>query len=76
MTKKEFEEVEALGNRIGYGNMMAIASALWRRTLQKKYGHTLGAFIPTCKEFILKKHHKMTDESSRITDSWLKKYYD
>ena len=73
--KKEFEIVKKLGESMGYGNMMSICSALWRKTLKDKYGHTVGAFVPTCKEFILKKHHKMTEDGEKVYDSWCDKFY-
>jgi hypothetical protein len=31
--KRECEEVKRLGDQIGYGNMMTIASALWAKIL-------------------------------------------
>ena len=45
--KSEILEVKALGDRIGYGNMMDIASALWTLELERSYGIKNGAFIPT-----------------------------
>ena len=49
---KEFEAVKELGEKIGYGNMMSIASALWRKSA-KEQGHPIsGVFIPTCLQFI------------------------
>lgn len=39
--------VKKLGDEIGYGNMMSIASALWQMELKKNYGLEEGAFIPT-----------------------------
>ena len=45
----EVETVQRLGEQIGYGNLMWLASALWRRKLVNKYGkgHEKGAFLPT-----------------------------
>lgn len=45
----EVEAVQRLGEQIGYGHLMWLASALWRRNLVKKYGdgHENGAFLPT-----------------------------
>jgi len=45
--KSEIEQVKELGERIGYGNMMSIASGLWALMLEKQYGITSGAFVPT-----------------------------
>ena len=51
MTKHAFEvaAVQRLGDQIGYGNLMWLASALWRRKLVKDWGegHEKGAFLPT-----------------------------
>lgn len=39
--------VKELGEKIGYGNMMAFASALWRKMLKDKGYPVSGAFVPT-----------------------------
>lgn len=45
---REVELVKQLGDHIGYGQLMCIASALWRKTLKDNYpGTEDGAFIPT-----------------------------
>jgi len=44
---REVELVKQLGDHIGYGQLMCIASALWRKMLTEKYPGTKdGAFIP------------------------------
>ena len=50
--KKEIKRVEELGEQIGYGNMMSIASALWRKKLKESGTPVSGAFVPTCLPFI------------------------
>lgn len=45
--KTEIEKVKALGEQIGYGNLMSWASALWRRCLKDSNLPTNGAFVPT-----------------------------
>lgn len=45
---EEINAVKKLGEKIGYGNLMSIASGLWSVDLQKKYGTSSGAFIPVC----------------------------
>lgn len=45
--KRECEEVKRLGDQIGYGNMMTIASALWAKILIDKGLTDSGAFFPT-----------------------------
>ena len=47
---EEIRLVHELGEKIGYGNMMSIASALWARKLDDydpKTGLSAGAEIPT-----------------------------
>lgn len=74
MNKQEWEAVRQLGEKIGYGNMMEIASSLWRNKLLKD-GISFGAFIPTIEQFVLKKHRKTCEKSSAIYDSWYKRFY-
>jgi len=45
--KREVEEVRRLGDRIGYGNMMSITSALWAKMLIDEWGDDSGAFYCT-----------------------------
>lgn len=53
--KSEIEAVKRLGEQIGYGNMMSIASTLWAISLKEKYGITSGAFLPTVGGFMKKR---------------------
>ena len=47
--REEIERVKELGEEIGYGNMMDIASALWGMSLHGAYGAPHHhAHIPTC----------------------------
>lgn len=57
----EIEAVKRLGEQIGYGNMMDIASALWALSLERQYGITSGAFVPTITGMMLKKHAKQAE---------------
>ena len=45
--KQECEAVKALGDQIGYGNMMTIASALWAKMIIDEGWTDSGAFYPT-----------------------------
>lgn len=53
--KSEIEAVKRLGEQIGYGNMMRIASALWALSLKQQYGIISGALIPTIGGFMKKR---------------------
>lgn len=50
--EEEIASVKLIGKMIGYGNMMSIASALWRRSLREAGYPESGAFYPTCPSFI------------------------
>jgi len=52
----EIEIVKALGETIGYGHMMVLASALWRESLKEKNYPTSGAFIGVCMSSVYKKY--------------------
>jgi hypothetical protein len=45
----EIKAVKELGERIGYGQLITLASALWAIDLEDKYspGVSEGAFVPT-----------------------------
>lgn len=45
--KKEIEAVKQLGDQIGYGHLMSLASSLWREILAPD-GVESGAFVPVC----------------------------
>jgi len=45
--KREAEAVEALGKSIGYGHMMSLTSALWRKDMIKNGYPMSGVFVPT-----------------------------
>lgn len=71
--KKEVLAVKQLGETIGYGNMMSIASALWFIDLEKKKYPTSGAFIPTISGDMKKKEGESAVEEQRRRAKWFKK---
>ena len=60
--KGEVLAVKQLGEQIGYGNMMSIASALWALKLTESGLPTSGAFIPTIAFDMKKKEGKRASE--------------
>lgn len=66
--QREVLAVKALGDQIGYGNMMNIASALWRDMLEKSGAPKIGAHIPTGKSCIKKKDLKWIQKELDRTD--------
>ena len=49
---EEIESVRILGEAIGYGNLMTLASALWRKSLSDSGYPISGAFVPTCRDSV------------------------
>lgn len=70
----EIKEVKELGEKIGYGNMMAIASALWRKSLKDKSYPVSGAFVPTCSSFIKEEFKDLDKYSTDLYDKLVSKY--
>lgn len=66
--------VQRLGDQIGYGYLMHIASALWRRKLTKEYGEKVGegAFIPTLKMLVVEDWQENVEQESKLYDSIVK----
>lgn len=60
--KSEILEVKALGERIGYGNLMDIASALWTLKLERTHGIKNGAHIPTVEPFLTEEGKESSKE--------------
>jgi hypothetical protein len=50
--KTEVALVKTIGDDIGYGHLMSLASALWRKSLADKGYPIMGAFVPTIEDFI------------------------
>lgn len=74
--KTEIEKVKKLGDEIGYGHLMSLASSLWRKKL-KSDGIESGAFIPILKDFILKDKEieKITNDDIKLYDKIIENYY-
>lgn len=61
--ERNMKAVEALGEQIGYGNLMSWASALWRRKLKECGLPENGAFVPRCTD-------KLSDDEL-LYDEWV-----
>jgi len=70
----EIEIVRELGDKIGYGHLMSLASALWREKLKETGMPTVGAFVSTCLPFIKEEHQQMTSESEKHYDQIVEAY--
>ena len=68
MTREgEYAAVKLVGEKIGYGNLMSIASALWRRDLRENGIPESGAFYPVCPDFVDKEVAKEIRMEQDIT---------
>lgn len=67
--KKQVENVKILGEEIGYGHLMSIASALWRKELKERGNPPEGAFIPTIEYAVKKSDLKSIQRDKQLYDS-------
>ena len=67
MTKDELL-VKEIGDKIGYGHLMSLASAFWRADLKKSGTPADGAFIPTTIRYVKDKYKKEKRDGQRIYD--------
>jgi hypothetical protein len=68
---KDIEKIEKLGTEIGYGHLIFLASALWRKSAIENNYPESGAFVGTLLPFIKKKYHKITKSSMNTYDEIL-----
>ena len=71
----EIDAVKHLGDQIGYGNLMSIASALWRKNLKETDVPEHGAFVPTIIDFIQTKYKKLVEDEVRISNVRIKSHF-
>jgi len=70
----EIKAVKELGEKIGYGNMMCIASALWRKSLKEKEYPVSGAFVPICLQEVKEESKDLDKQSREMYDKMVSKY--
>jgi hypothetical protein len=66
--QEEVNRVQELGSKIGYGHLMCIASALWRKSLKESGYPAIGAFVPTALPFIEKEIAESTKSERELYD--------
>jgi len=71
--EQEVKMVKELGDAIGYGNLMSLASAIWRKMLIEKHGNGNGAFVPTILSFIKKEGQMTAKKRIKIYDEIVNK---
>lgn len=64
--------VKTIGEEIGYGHLMSIASSLWRESMRKQGYPVVGAFVPTCIPFIKDEDKEMHENSAKQYDKIIK----
>lgn len=69
---REAQQVKSLGEQIGYGNMMAFASALWRKMLKDKGYPVSGAFVPTILQFMKQEDIDLTKGEREMYDEFVR----
>lgn len=67
MLKEEMFSVKQLGDKIGYGNLMSWASALWREKLSELGCPANGALVPRVDKL---------GYDEEVYDSWVRKFSD
>ena len=70
--KFDVEQVKNLGEQIGYGHMMELASALWRKSLKEKGYPISGAFIPTIGQCIEKEMSEAKINEKKAYDAFVR----
>jgi len=68
----EVNRVKELGEQIGYGHLMSIASALWRKNLEDSGYPVSGAFVPTCLPFVEKELAEATKPEREMYDKMVR----
>lgn len=66
--QEDIQAVKNLGERIGYGHLMELASAIWRKKLIDAGGHPSGAFVPTLIFSIREEDKKFTKKTMDYYD--------
>ena len=61
--KTECIMVKDICDKLGYGNVMEWASALWRYNAKKNNYPIEGCFVPTCQSFIKKKYWCLSQQN-------------
>lgn len=69
----EIELVRQVGEDIGYGHLMSLASALWRKKLRDTGAPESGAFVATGIIFVDENRRDVVEESTEQYDGLIKK---
>jgi hypothetical protein len=64
--------VKELGEKLGYGHLMSIATSLWKANMIEQGYPTSGIFVPTCMAFIKDEHKEMHETGVKHYDNYIK----
>lgn len=70
-----YNKIKYIGEKIGYGEMMNICSALWRKRLKDKGFPESGAFIPTGISLVKEEHVKLHKRENKRYDDKIDFYF-
>ncbi len=72
--KSEVKAVKQIGEQIGYGHLMSLASALWRKSLKDKGYPESGAFVATILQCVEKEMAQATEAERKMYDGFIEKW--
>ena len=72
--KLEVKAVKKIGEQIGYGHLMELASALWRKSLKDKGFPESRAFVATILSCVEKEMAQATEAERKMYDGFIKKF--
>lgn len=72
--KSEIKAVKEIGEQIGYGHLMSLASALWRKSLKEKGYPESGAFVTTILQCVEKEMVEATEAECKMYDGYIEKW--
>lgn len=70
--KTQVSLIKQMGDEIGYGQLMSLASALWRAKLKETNTPVSDAFIPTIIDFLKGEEKEMAEKEVKHFDSFIK----
>ena len=73
--KEQVQVLKKLGDEIGYGHLMALASAIWRKKLCDEHGeqYKSGAFIPVVDCVVEPEHLRKMKPELELYDGIVKR---
>lgn len=72
--ENQIKTVKEIGEQIGYGHLMFLASSLWRKSLIEKGYPESGAFVPTLIAFIKEERRNFPEGEQKAYDELIEKF--